>query len=210
MRTRPNNGEVAIAWRLGRIVLVMGGIAAALAIAVANGLIGLPGIARADGKTQASYRSALDAQELAADRRWASASCTSILAWKNEIERDGKSIDLGFGPVARIEDAITATNRTISELKRLGLPPGAGAARARADLTQLRSEIDSRLRDIEGTASSVARGNLAAIGTLVGDLENDKVLAPQIAGELSHAVSVDLGMSLIETRACRELVGSPV
>jgi hypothetical protein len=32
----------------------------------------------------------------------------------------------------------------------------------------------------------------------------------QIVGELRHVLSVDLGLSLVETRACRRLVGVPI
>ena len=63
---------------------------------------------------------------------------------------------------------------------------------------------------LEGAAGSVASGNLAAIGTLLGDLESDKVLPGQISSELQHVVSVDLGLSVAETRACRQLVGIPI
>ena len=98
----------------------------------------------------------------------------------------------------------------MTQLDKLGLPPGAQTSQARAELNQLRSDIESHLRDIEGAATSVAGGNLAAIGTLVTDLENDKVLGSQITGELRRFVSVDLGLSLVETRACRQLVGIPI
>jgi len=98
----------------------------------------------------------------------------------------------------------------MSQLDALGLPPSAQTGQARADLNQLRSDLALRLRAVEGAAGRVAGGNIAAIGTLVTDLENDKVLGTQITGELSHVVSVDLGLSLVETRACRQLVGVPI
>lgn len=209
MRTAGNNSGPSVGWRLARVLLVMVGVAAAITVAISTGAVKLPGLSGGSRTTQASDQAALAAQRMASDEQWASATCTSILAWKNEIHRDGTSLDLGFGPGARIKDATTATTRLLSELDKLGLPPGA-SPQARAELSQLRSDIEASLSAIEGAASSVAGGDLAAIGTLVGDLENDKVLAPQIAGELRQVVSVDLGLSLVETRACRELVGSPI
>ncbi len=168
-------------WRLGRVGLVMGCVVAAVVVAVIAGAISLPGQGDNTQPTQVSDRTALAAQQEATDKRWASSACSSILDWKNELHHDETSTNLGFGPVARIQNAITATKTMLGELDTLGLPPGAQGARVRADLSQLRSELENR--DLPG---------------------------PQVAGELRNLVSVDLGLSLVETRACRELVGSPI
>jgi hypothetical protein len=210
MRPPVNNAEVSTLWRFGRVVLVMAALVAAVVAVLSSGAITLPGFGDSSQTAQASDHAALAAQRTAADKQWASTTCTNILAWKNELKRDGTSLDLGFGPTARVKDAISATDRLISRLNRLGLPPGTRSAQARAELDQLRSDIDSRLRNLEGTAGSVAGGNLGAIGTLLSDLEDDKVLGPQIAHELSHVASVDLGLSLAETGACRQLVAIPL
>jgi len=204
------NGEVSIAWRLARVLLVVAGVAAAVTVAVSTGAVKIPGLPAGTQNAQASDHAALAAQRTAEDKQWASATCTNILDWKNEIQRDGTSLNLLFGPGARIQDAISATTRLVSELDKLGLPPGAQTAQARAELNQLRSDIESHLGDIEGAASSIAGGNLAAIGTLVNDLKNDKALGTQIAGQMRHIASVDLGLSLVETRACRQLAGIPI
>jgi hypothetical protein len=180
-----DNDEVAVAWRLGRVVLVMGCVVAAVVAAVvvvmSAGGMRLPGRHVNDRSAPASDQSALVAQQAAADKTWASSACTSIVEWKNELHHDETSTNLGFGPVARVHDAIAATKNMLGELDNLGLPPGAQGARARVDLSRLRSE-----------------------------LENGDLPASQIAGELRNVVSVDLGLSLVETRSCRELVGSPI
>ncbi len=191
------------------MLLVMASIVGAVTVAISTGAVKVPGLSGGSRKTQPSEQAALAAQRTAAEEQWASATCTSILAWKNEIQRDGTSLNLGLGPSARVHDAIAASTRLLSELDKLGLPPGA-SPQARAELAQLRADIASRLSSLEGAAGSVAGGNLAAIGTLLGDLESDKVLPGQIAGELQHVVSVDLGLSVAETRACRQLVGIPI
>jgi hypothetical protein len=189
------------------VVLVMGVATAAVVLALTSGVIPVFG----GGKNgEATARATLAAQRSAADAQWASATCTNILAWKNEIERDGTSLDLGLGPSARIKDAIATTNRMLGELDKLGLPPTASGSRAQAEIERLRADLESRLRTIEGTAGSVASGNFLAAGTLIGELENDRVLGPEILGELRRVVSVDLGLSLAETRACRQLVGIPI
>ncbi len=209
MRAFGNDPGPSVGWRLARVLLVMASIVGAVTVAISTGAVKVPGLSSGSRKTQPSEQATLAAQRTAAEAQWASATCTSILAWKNEIQRDGRSLNLGLGPSARVHDAIAASTRLLSELDKLGLPPGA-SPQARAELAQLRADIASRLTSLEGAAGSVAGGNLAAIGTLLGDLESDKVLPGQIAGELQHLVSVDLGLSVAETRACRQLVGIPI
>jgi hypothetical protein len=195
--------------RLVRVILVMAGIVAVVVVAVVSGAISLPRFGKSS-HPQASAGAALAAQHEAANRQWAAATCTNVLDWKHEIQRDGTSLDLGLGPSARIENAIAATSRLLNQLDKAGLPPAAQQATARAQIEQLHSDIESRLRALEGTASSAASGNLLAIGSLVSDLANDRIVGTQIASELRHVVSVNLGLSLVETRACRQLVGIPI
>ena len=201
--------ELSLGKRRGRALLVIGGVAAVVVAVVSTGAVTLPG-AHDSQKPQTAARAALAATQMAADQRWASATCTNFLNWKNEIHHDATSLSLGFGPVARIKDAIAATTRMSNEVGRSGLPPAAQTGQARAEIDQLRSDIESRVHSIEGTAGSVASGNPAAIGALLSDLGNATVMATPIVNELRHVVSVDLGLSLVETRACRQLVGSPI
>jgi hypothetical protein len=202
--------ELSLGRRRGRVLLIIGGIAAAVVAAVSTGAITLPGAQDSTRDTQAGAQAARAAVRMAADQRWASATCTNILDWKNEIHHDATSLDLGFGPLARVKDAIAATARMSNQVGTLGLPPAAQTAQARAAIDQLRSDIESRVHSIEGTAASIASGNPAAIVALLSDLENETVLAAPVVNELRHVVSVDLGLSLVETRACRQLVGIPI
>ncbi len=210
MRTVRDDGDPSVSRRLARVLLVMGAFVAAAAVAVSTGAVKVPGSSSDSRTTPATDQAALAAQRTAAEKQWASATCTSILDWKNEIARDGTSFDPSLGPEARVDDAIAATTRLVSGLDKLGLPPGAQTARARAELSQLRSDVATRLHAIEGAATSLSGGNIAAIGTLVTELGRDKVLGTQITAELRQVVSVDLGLSLAESRACRQLVGIPI
>jgi hypothetical protein len=210
LRPPATAGEISVAKRLGRVLLIMGGIVAGVVVAVSTGALTVPGAQDSAQSTQASAQASLAVKRMAADQQWASATCTNILDWKHEIQRDATSLNLGFGALARIQDAIAATTRMSNEVNKLGLPPDAQTAQARAEIDQLRSDIESRVHNIEGAAGSAAGGNLAAIGALLSDLENDTGLGTQIANELRHVLSVDLGLSLVETRACRQLVGSPI
>lgn len=195
---------------LRRRLLVAAACAAlSLLAALAAGVINLPGTGTTDPSQNSSSVTAT-ADTAAANEQWASGLCTNVLAWKNEIERDATSLDLGFGASSRLHDATTATTRMLDQLRQLGLPPGAESGGARAETDQLRADIQSRADDLESATASVESGNFAAIGTLVSDLENDRAIAPALASELRRVVSVDLGLSLAETPACRQLVGIPI
>jgi hypothetical protein len=196
--------------RLRRAVQIVGGIAGAVVVAFSFGAIPLPGAQDGTPSTPTTIQVSRAARRTAADQQWALATCTNILDWKNAVHRDATSLNFGFGALARVQDAIAATTRLASEVNRLGLPPGAQTAQGRAGIDQLRSNIESRTRDIQGAASSVANGNLGAIGALLSDLENDAALGTSVVNALRHVVSVDLGLSIVETRACRQLAGIPI
>lgn len=189
----------------GRVLVVIGGIAAAVVVAVAFGAIPIPGDQNSAQSTQTSAQAS--PADMAANQQWAAATCTNILDWKNELQRDATGVTLGFGALARIQDAIAATTRMSDEVTTLGLPPAARTGQARAEIEQLRSDIESRVHNIERAAGSVAGGNLAAIGALLSDLEDGTAVGTQIVNELRPVVSVDLGLSIVETPACRQLVG---
>jgi hypothetical protein len=188
----------------------MGGIAAAVVVALSTGLVTRPSLGKRARSNDAGAQAALAADRMALTRQWASATCTNILDWKNAIHRDVTDLNLGFGLSARVHDAVGATTAMLKQLNAIGLPPSPQAANARSEIEQLRSDVQSRARNLEGAASSLGSGNLAAIGTLLSDLNADQKVGTRLAGELRHVVSVDLGLSLAETRSCRQLVGIPI
>jgi hypothetical protein len=193
--------------RLGRVLLAIIGVGGAFVVAVSVGAIALPGTHSGTQSAQARDLVSLAAKRTAANKQWASATCTSILSWKNEIHRDAANLDLGFGALPRIQDAITATTRMLKTIDKLGLPPSVQTGQARADADRLRSDLQGRVREVEADARSVAGGNIAAIGTLLSDLNNDRAVAPQMVDRLRQIVSVDLGLSIVQIRACQQLIG---
>ena len=80
---------------------------------------------------------------------------------------------------------------------------------ARADAERLRTDLQRRVREIEDDARSVASGNIPAIATLLSDLKNDRAVGPQMFDRLRQIVSVDLGLSVVQIRACQQLIGIP-
>lgn len=195
--------------RLGQVLLAIIGIGGALLVAVSVGAITLPGTHSGAQSAQARDLASLAAKQTAANRQWASATCTTILGWKNEIHRDAANLDLGLGGLPRIQDAITATTRMLNKVDKLGPPPSVQTGQARADADRLRTDLEARMREIEDDARSVAGGNIAAIGTLLSHLKNDRAVAPQMVDRLRQIVSVDLGVSLVHIRACQQLIGIP-
>ena len=194
----------------GRALLLVAGVAAALAVVVITGAVALPGVGDSKPSAQTSEQASLASNESTANIRWASATSTNILVWKSAIQRDTKGLNLSFGSLGRIEDGVAATTRVLNQIKKLGPPPAVRTAQARAEIQQFRADVASRVRKIQGDVHSVAGGDLAAIGTLVSDLRNAKVLETEIGNELRHVVFADLGLSLAATPACRQLVGIAV
>jgi hypothetical protein len=207
---RDHSSSPAPVWARRALVLMMGGAAAGLLVAVAAALITLVGAAGGTPAAQATAQASLAAQRATANRQWASSACTNILNWKDELHRDGTSLGLGLNPLTRVQDAIATTTRLLNRLDALGLPPSAQTPEGRAETAQLRADVEPRLRALESAAGSVAAGNLAAIGTLISDLGADSAVGTEVVTGLRHLLSVDLGLSLVETRACRQLVGIPV
>jgi hypothetical protein len=201
------HNEASLIVRLATVLLVMVGVVATGVVAVSAGVIRLPLLHHSGQRTQTTT---LAAQRSAANREWASAFCTNVMDWKKAIERDGTSLNPSLGPVARIKDATAATTRMLGKLDKLGLPPAGGTPQSRAEANHLRSVLRSRARKLQADANSVAGGNLAAIGSLVTDLNNDKAMSTEISSELQRVVSVDLGLSLAQTSTCRHLVGIPI
>jgi hypothetical protein len=197
-------------WVGRTLVLIMGGVATLLLVAVATALITLAGALGGTQTAHATAQTSLAAQRTAADRQWASAACTNILDWKNEIHRDGTSLSLGLDPMTRVRDAIAATTQMLNRFDALGLPPSAQTAEGRAAAAQFRADVEPRLRALEGAAGSLAAGNLAEIGPLVSELSTDSAVPTEVVSGLRHLLSVDLGLSLVEARACRQLAGIPV
>jgi hypothetical protein len=197
--------EASLIVRLGTVLLVMASVVGAGVAAVSTGAVKLPSFHHSSSQT-----TTVAAQRTAANRQWASAFCTNLMDWTKQIQRDGTSLNPTLGPVARIKDATAATTRLLGQLDRLGFPPGGQSPQARAEADHLRSVLRSRARQLQTDAASVASGNLAAIGSLVTDLNNDKALGTEISDELQRVVSVDLGLSLAETGVCRQLVGIPI
>ena len=193
--------------RLGRVLLAIIGIVGAFVVAVSVGAITLPGTHSGTQSAQARDLVSPAAKRSAANRQWASATCTSILGWKNEIQRDAANLDLGLGALPRIQDAITATTRMLNKIVKLGLPPSVQNGQAQADAERLRADLQRRVREIEDDARSVASGNIPAIATLLSDLKNDRAVGPQMFDRLRQIVSVDLGLSVVQIRACQQLIG---
>jgi hypothetical protein len=188
--------------RVVPVVFILGALAAAIAAALGTGAVEAPG----SGNAKVSAQQAAAARQMAANQQWASATCSTVLAWKNEIQGDMHGVTLSLSAIPRVQDAIGVTTRAMDSIEKLGLPPALQSAEGRAELDQLRAAVQSHLQGIESAAGSVAGGNLEAIGTLVSDLRNAPSMGRQVVGHLREVAS-ELGVSLASTPSCRQLVG---
>jgi hypothetical protein len=141
--------EVPLIIRLVRVLLVMSGVVAGVVVVVATGAVALPG-----GHNSSQRSASLAAQRTAANRQWATTLCTNLGAWKDELHRDATSLDLGFGPVARLRDATAATKRMLRILDKLGPPPAGGTSQGRGTIHRLRAQLQSTPYNLERLAET--------------------------------------------------------
>jgi len=188
--------------RVVPVVFILGVLAAATAAALGTGAVNRPG----SGNAEASTQQAAAARQMAANQQWAAATCSTVVGWKNEIRRDLHGLTLSPAAIPRVQDAIGATTRMVDSIEKLGLPPALQGAQGHAQVDQLRSDVQSHLHGIESAASSVASGNLGAISTLLSDLGDAPSMQGQIVGHLRDVAS-ELGVSLVSSPSCRQLVG---
>jgi hypothetical protein len=206
--TAPAHGDAAapehgsLVSRVVPVAFILGALAAATAVALATGALKLPG----SGNARASTQQAAAARQMAANQQWASATCSTVVGWKNEIRRDLHGLTLSLGAIPRVQDAIGATTRMADSIEQRGLPPALQGAQGHARADQLRSDVRSQVNGIESAASSVAAGNIGAIGTLLNGLGNAPSMERQIVGDL-RGVASELGVSLASSPPCRQLVG---
>jgi hypothetical protein len=206
--TAPAHGHAAapecgsLVSRIVPVVFILAALAAATAAALGTGAVTLPG----SGKAKLSTQHAAAARQMAANQHWASATCVTVVGWKNDIQRDLHGLTMSLGAIRRVQDAIGATNHMVDSIEKLGLPPALQGAQGSAQIDQLQSDVQSHLRGLESAASSVAGGNLGAIDTLLSDLRNAASTEGQIVRHLRHVAS-ELGVSLASSPSCRQLVG---
>jgi len=195
-------GRASLVSRVVPVVFIVCALAAAIAVALGAGAVTLP----AGRSAKVTAQQAAAARQMAANQQWASTTCSTVLGWKNTIQRDIHGLTLSLSALPRVQDAIGATTRAVDSIKKLGLPPALQSAEGRAALDQLRSDVQSHVQSIESAATSVAGGNLGAIGTLLSDLGNAPSTGSQIVGHLREIAS-QLGVSLAASPSCRQLVG---
>ena len=156
-------------------------------------------IAGCGGSTQTSQ----------ANQRWANAVCTNMLAWQKQVHHDETSFNFGFGPRARVNDAIRATRRLTSELTALGPPTTQQGSDERARFRRLGSAVQTKLTEVQTAANKVENGNLDA-AALINDLPAGASLASALLSDTRALASTDLAIAVLETKTCRQLAGVPI
>jgi hypothetical protein len=156
-------------------------------------------IAGCGGSTQTSQ----------ANQRWANAVCTNMLAWQKQVHHDETSFNFGFGPRARVNDAIRATRRLTSELTALGPPTTQQGSDERARFRRLGSAVQTKLTEAQTAANKVENGNLDA-AALINDLPAGASLASALLSDTRALASTDLAIAVLETKTCRQLAGVPI
>ena len=144
-----------------------------------------------------------------ANQRWANSVCTNMLAWQKQVHHDETSLNFGFGPRARLNDAIGATRRLTSELTALGPPTTQQGSDERARFRRLGSAVQTKLTEAQTAANKVENGNLDA-AALINDLPAGASLASALLSDTRTLASTDLAIAVLETKTCRQLAGVPI
>ena len=145
-----------------------------------------------------------------ANQRWANSVCTNMLAWQKQVHHDETSFNYGYGPRARLNDAIRATRRLTSELTALGPPATQQGSDERARFRRLGSAVQTKLTEAQTAANKVENGNLDAAAALVNDLPAGVNLATDLLIDARKLASTDLAIAVLETKTCRQLAGVPI
>jgi hypothetical protein len=149
-------------------------------------------------------------QSSQANQRWANAVCANMLAWQKQVHHDETSFNFGFGPRARLNDAIGATRRLTSELTALGPPTTQQGSDGRARFRRLGSAVQTKLIDAQTAANKLESGNVDAAAGLISDLPAGASLASALLSDARTLASTDLAIAVLETKTCRQLAGVPI
>jgi hypothetical protein len=145
-----------------------------------------------------------------ANQRWANAVCTNMLSWQIQVHHDETSFNFGFGPRARLDDAIRATRRLTSELAALGPPATQQGSGERARFRRLESAVQLKLNEAQTAVNKVETGNVDAAAALISDLPAGASLAAALLNDARKRTSTDLAIAVLETKTCRQLAGVPI
>jgi hypothetical protein len=144
------------------------------------------------------------------NQRWANAVCTNMLAWQKQVHHDETSFNLGFGPRARLNDAIRATRHLTSELTALGPPATQQGSDERARFRRLGSAVQTKLTEAQTATNEVEDGNVDAAAALISNLPAGARRASALLGDMRALASADLAIAVLETKTCRQLAGVPI
>jgi hypothetical protein len=145
-----------------------------------------------------------------ANQRWANTFCRDMLAWQKQVHHDETRFNLGFGPQARLNDAIGATRQLVKEITALGLPATQRESHAQTQFRQLGSAVQTKLTEAQTAANKLENGNFDGARALISDLPGVATMASALLGDAQLAASPDLAIAVLETRTCRQLAGVPI
>ena len=145
-----------------------------------------------------------------ANQRWANTVCTDMLAWQKQVHHDETSLNLGFGPRARLNDAIETTRQLVNEITILGPPASRHESRDQAAFQQLGSAMQTKLTEAQTAANKLENGNVDGATALISDLRDGASLAAALISNARHLATTDLAIAVLDTKTCRQVAGLPV
>ena len=133
-----------------------------------------------------------------------------MLDWKHQIHHDEASLNPGFGPQARLNDAIGATHRLANQLTRIGLPTTQRPSQAQHHSERLGSDLQAQITKVKTAAKQLESASAESARALFDDLGAQAGSIVALLNDLHQVSLTDLGIAMIDTKSCRQLAGIPI
>jgi hypothetical protein len=126
-----------------------------------------------------------------AEEKWADSVCTDLGDWEDQVKENADNVQkelqspkLGTLAAvdAQVQEAITATDNLVTDLRALSPPDTEAGAEAERKLDALISQVETTVTEVKQTLASVPKG--------AGIAETAEKLAPLVPSLQALAVSV--------------------
>jgi predicted transcriptional regulator len=153
--------------------------------------------------------------EVPASTRWAGDLCTAVNTWRDSISSAAASIASNpsqAGLQEAADDATSATQALVDDLRGLGAPETESGEQVRETLDDLAGSVESSIATIEEAADDVSgvSGLLEAVSTVSGTISAISAQLSSSLDELRSLENVDdeLTESFQDAPACDGLASS--
>lgn len=146
---------------------------------------------------------------------WANGVCTALSTWTNSLKSTVSSLGVADlnkdGLESAVDDAKSATETMVSDLKALGRPDTESGQEAQDEINTLTDQLTSGVDSIESSVSGASgiSGVLSAVSSVTATL---KTMGTDVTNALSSLENLDakgeLQDAFSQAEACKSLTNS--